>query len=90
MAQAKNKPSDTPPYISYSTFKNTLEQLRESKKLPTQIDAAVLKTLSGTSRTWLLSALRYFGLIGVDNRPTEKLEELHKATGEEQKKILSK
>lgn len=88
MAQVKSTPHELPPYVSYSTFKNTLAQLREGKSLPTHIDASVLQNLSGSSRAWLITALRYLGLITSDNRPTDKLKELHKATPEDEKKIF--
>lgn len=80
--------SETPPYVSYSTFKNTLNQLRENGALPSHIDASVLNTLSGSARGALISALRFFDLIGSDNRPTEKLKALHKANTDEEKVIL--
>ena len=46
------------------------------KVVPAQIDASVLKSLSGTARSQLLSALRFMHLIDGDGIPSEGLKKL--------------
>jgi hypothetical protein len=53
----------TPPYnISFRTFLNFLQKL-EGKGMPTRIDRSILTSLSGQAQTYLMGALRSFGLI---------------------------
>ena len=89
MAQDKAT-KDTPPYISYATLKNTLNRLREGGSLPIQIDAAVLSNLAGSTRKWLITAMRYLDLIDQSNQPTKALIELHevKSDSAEEKALL--
>jgi hypothetical protein len=70
-------PATTPPYISFRTFWNFIEELHEHLPLPQVIDSSVLgSNRSGAARSQLLIALRFFGLIDDDKRPTARLQEL--------------
>lgn len=62
------------PYIAWQTFTGFLRNIQG--KVPAQIDASVLKNLSGTARSQLLSALRFLRLIDSDGIPDEKLNKL--------------
>jgi hypothetical protein len=76
------RPSGTPPYTSYRTFKTFIEDLRE-QGVPSRIDRSVLTRFSGVVGTQLMHALRFLGLIEDDGRPTQRLSELVNAHGSE-------
>ncbi len=65
-----------PPYASYSSWVRLLDALASS--LPPALDEAYLDGLgfSDSSIKPLRSALRFLGLVGRDDRPTERLEKL--------------
>ncbi len=68
-----------PPYASYSSWVRLLDALAGS--LPLTLDESYLDGLgfSDSSIKPLRSALRYLGLVGRDDRPTEKLDRLVEA-----------
>lgn len=68
-----------PPYASYSSWVRLLDALATS--LPPVLDEAYLDSLgfSDSSIKPLRSALRFLGLVGRDDRPTEKLATLVEA-----------
>jgi Family of unknown function (DUF5343) len=70
--------SGTPPYTSYRTFKTFIEDLHEHG-VPSRIDRSVLTRFSGVVGSQLMHALRFFGLIEDDGRPTPRLKDLMKA-----------
>jgi hypothetical protein len=64
-----------PPYISYRTFLNFLEGLREG--IPSRIDRSYWgDKFSGSTGTQLVSALRFLRLIDNNNTPTNLLRQL--------------
>ena len=63
------------PYVSYRTFRNFLELLKEG--LPARIDRSVwVPRYSGTTGQQLMTALKSLLLINENGTPTEKLENL--------------
>jgi hypothetical protein len=66
-------PNDTPapaPYVSYGTFKSTIDQLADSTVPTGPFDRRVLDWLSGADYGALMSALRFLGLVDDDRRAT--------------------
>ncbi|MFA6092496.1 MAG: hypothetical protein WCU88_03430 [Elusimicrobiota bacterium] len=88
MEATKESKQETPAYVSYSTFSNALTALRELKPLPTHIDASVFPTMSGSSRSQLMPALSFLGLVTNDGRPTEELKSLVGESDEIRQKVL--
>jgi len=75
-----------PPYVSYKTFRNFLDDLREG--IPGRIDRSVVSSLSGTVQGHLLAALRYFSLIDDDGQVHESLARLVNSEGAERKNLI--
>ncbi len=81
-------PTRTPPYLSYVTFKNTIQTLASEGGLPRRIDRSVLITLSGSGQKQLIAALKFFGLIDEDGIPSDQLVTLSRANEEDWKDYL--
>ncbi len=76
-----------PPYISYRTFYNFIESLRQ--RVPSRIDRSFWgDMLSGSTGTQLMAALRFLDLIDENGRPTQRLEPLVASRGEQRLKAL--
>lgn len=76
------------PYLSFTTFKNALDKLKEHD-VPTQLDNNYLYTfLNGSNARLFIAALKFFDLIDGDRQPNEKLERL--ATDIDERKALLK
>ncbi len=77
-----------PPYVSYSTFRTLLEWLR-AEGVPLQFDRSFWRSkFSGSNGTQLVAALRFLGLLAVDE-PLDDLERLVDATFEERRVALA-
>ncbi len=64
-----------PPYISYRTFRNFLDDLQQG--VPARIDRSYWgERMSGSTGTQLVAALRFLGLIDGDASPTDRLKKL--------------
>jgi hypothetical protein len=64
-----------PPYISYRSFHNFLEELQQG--VPARIDRSYWGTrYSGSVGVQLVAALRFLGLIDVNAAPTDRLRKL--------------
>jgi len=90
MASAEDSASKlTPAYVSLKTFRNFINDLRESgvENLPQQIDRSVLRGMSGSNQAMLQGALRFLGLTDTQNRPTSMLKTMLSSTGEDSKKL---
>jgi hypothetical protein len=72
--------TNTPPYLSYVTFKNTVQGLALSGQIPRQIDHSVLGTMGGSGRKMFLAALRFLDLIDDEGSPAERLRKLATAS----------
>ena len=76
-----------PPYVSYRTFRNFLELLKES--FPSRIDRSVWgPRYSGTSGQQLMTALKVLGLIDEKGVPYDILGQLVNGEGENRRVIL--
>jgi len=79
---AQNGKPAAPPYVSFRTFLNFLEWLNEDG-VPSRLDRSFWgERLSGATGIQLMGALRFLGLIGDNNRPQPKLEDMAKNPGE--------
>ena len=76
-----------PPYVSYRTFHNFLEQLQQ--RLPSRIDRSFWgERFSGSTGTQLVAALRFLDLIDANGKPTAKLRPLVVSRGEQRSQLL--
>lgn len=80
MAQAQSQRGNTPPYVSYPSFKTLLADLKEHG-IPSRIDRSVLSRFSGIVGTQLLTALRFLKLIDEQSHPMPHLGDLVAALG---------
>jgi len=71
----------SPPYISYRTFSGFIDGLRGH--MPNRVDRSVMSSLSGSSQSQLMAALRYLDFISPGGLPTKKLSSLVNSGGEE-------
>jgi hypothetical protein len=76
-----------PPYISYRTFRNFLEELK-ARGVPSRIDRSVMSHKSGTVQSQLLLSLDYLGLLKSSGHPTEKMKKLLESEGTDRKAVL--
>ncbi len=74
MEQALGEKKLPPPYISWKTFVSFIEH--NKGRVPMKIDTSILKNMSGTARSQLLSALRFLNLIDQDGTRQETLKHL--------------
>ena len=72
----------TPPYVGFATFNNFINSLRDTG-IPKRIDASIMRNLSGSAQSSLLSALRYFNLIEENGTPKPSFEALITASEKE-------
>lgn len=84
---AENERKLLPPYMPYKTFTTFLDHLR-AIGMPSHIDKSVMPSLSGGMQSWLKSTLRYMKLINGADVPSERLEKLANAQGDERKALL--
>lgn len=62
------------PYLPFLTFKSAIEALEQG--IPKKIDRTIWRTQSGIVQTQILMALRFFGLVDDEDRPTDRLHVL--------------
>ena len=63
-----------PPYVSYKALMKFIETLRRG--IPSQIDRSLMRNLSGTMQTQMLTALRFLKLIDQQGHPEPILSRL--------------
>ena len=68
------------PYVAFASFKTFLSNLREGGGAPIVIDNSVFGNISGTLRSQLKGALKFFGFIDEGNKPTAGLHKAVAAT----------
>ncbi len=83
----KKKESSIPPYISYRTFTNFLNELR-ARGLPSRVDRSVMAHKSGTIQSQLLLTLNYLGLLRGSGQPTDQLKQLIESEGPQRQEVL--
>jgi len=71
----ENFSTSKPPYGAFPAFLNFIQELNEHP-LPQVIDRSVMGSRNGTSRSEIMSALRFFRLVDDDRRPTQAMREL--------------
>jgi hypothetical protein len=64
-----------PSYMPWKTFFGFFERVEE-KGLPDRVDRSYLSNMSGIDQSYLIMALKGFGLMDEDGRPTEALTPL--------------
>jgi hypothetical protein len=79
-----DKPA-APPYLSYVTFRNFLDSLKQG--IPQRIDASTMPSLSGQSKALVRAAFRYMGLTDTDEIPTSRLQHIVDAEGKEREDL---
>ncbi|HEV8445690.1 MAG TPA: hypothetical protein VGQ44_02675 [Gemmatimonadaceae bacterium] len=70
----------TPPYAPWKTFVGFLESLKNTA-IPSQIDASVMTKMSGTAKSQVRGALRFFDLIDDTGTVTQSLHDLASSVG---------
>jgi hypothetical protein len=76
-----------PPYVSYRTFRNFIEGLQQ--RVPSRIDRSYWgDTLSGSTGTQLMAALKFLGLIDARGQPMPRLKPLVSTKGEQRAELL--
>ena len=76
-----------PPYISYRTFDNFIGRLQQ--QVPSRIDRSYWgETLSGSTGTQLMSALRFLNLVDANGKPTNQLRLIAASKGEQRTEAL--
>lgn len=86
---AEDKAQKAPVYVSYLTFANLLDWLRELGTLPSQFDRSFWGAkYSGATGAQLMTGLRFLGLLDGD-KPTDRLEQLALATAAERKPMIA-
>ncbi len=67
----------TPPYVSFKTFWGFIRELQEQRPLPHHLENSLFAKRSGSARSELLIALRFFDLIRGERRLVQpSLEQL--------------
>ena len=87
MMTKKELSAALPPYISYRTFSNFLNELR-ARGLPSRIDRSVMAHKSGTIQSQLLLTLNYLGLLRRSGQPTDKLKQLIESQDWQRQEVL--
>lgn len=76
-----------PPYISFRTFENFIGRLQQ--QVPSRIDRSYWgDTLSGSTGTQLMAALRFLNLVDSNGKPTNRLKQVAAAKGEQRAEAL--
>lgn len=75
---SETRKSATPPYIAFPTFLSFIKGLGEAG-VPSRIDKSLLRNMSGSNQSALLSALKWFALIDDSGRHGDRLDLLVKA-----------
>jgi len=76
----------TPPYVSYSTFRNFVDKI--GKKIPARVDKSLMPLMSGATQAQLIASLRYLGMISTSGQPTDRLHKLAKSQGADRQRAL--
>jgi len=82
MSEKVNEIQKTPPYAPWKTFLNFIERLKTTA-VPPRIDTSMMASMSGATRSQLMSCLKFLGLIDGGGNVSESLRRLVKAYGTE-------
>ena len=75
MAKKTQEKKEIAPYIPFLTLKNLVATLK-STTIPPVIDSSVLRNMSGSMRSQVMSALRFLNLIDENDKVQEGLKRL--------------
>jgi hypothetical protein len=75
------------PVGSFVRFNSTVNQLKESGQIPAQFDRYYFGNQSGSITAQVRGALKFFGLVDEQYRPTGQLRELAVADDDERRRI---
>jgi hypothetical protein len=76
-----------PPYVAWKTFNNFVQYLK-THGVPSVVDRSTMASMSGSSQSQLMAALRFFSLIQATGAPTAALKDLCQADGDAYAKKL--
>jgi hypothetical protein len=82
MANDTQEKKQVAPYISWKTFIAFIASIHG--KVPAQVDASILRSMSGTARSQLISALKFLDLIDTDGITQDSLKKLADSYNSEQ------
>jgi hypothetical protein len=85
---ADSTKTETPPYASYATFGNFINELRGASVLPARIDRHVLSKMSGSAQSALAACLKWLDLMDEAGVPTHKLVKLVETPEESSAEVL--
>lgn len=87
MAEKEGVKKMVPPYLSYKTLRNFIDNMKVA--IPARIDRSLMRSMAGGLQSQLIAALGYLNLITPnDGVPTEKLTRLVHSEGAERQRIL--
>lgn len=82
-----NSRKHLPPYVSYRTFDNFISRLQP--QVPARIDRSYWgDTLSGSTGTQLMAALRFLNLVDNNSKPTNLLKQMASVKGDQKSAVL--
>ncbi len=89
MTDVRTETRGQPMYASYLTFVTLLDWLHDMEHMPSQFDRSWWgQKFSGSGGAQLMAGLRFLGLLAGD-APTDKLEELARATSQARAPLLA-
>lgn len=83
-----NEKAIKPPYTSYRSFMNLMNELKVHEVTPAAIDRSYLNKRSGSEKSALIAALKWFELIDDSGTPTDRLQKYIAASEEHSKSLL--
>jgi hypothetical protein len=72
--------------VAYATFKNFLGSLKAGA-IPSRIDRSLMPGMAGSVQSYLMYALRFFGLIDEKDAPKDELESLVSSEDDDRKAL---
>lgn len=75
-----------PPYVTLVSLMNFIDGLKRG--MPGQIDRSLMKTMSGSMQTQMMSALKYLDLIDTSGHAQDYLTRLVNSEGAERTQVL--
>lgn len=82
--------SASPPYVSFKSFTNYADAIRELRHVPAVVDRGTMKTFSGSTQNELISALKFLKMTDDNSVPSQLFSDYALASNEDRKPILSK
>lgn len=84
---AQKESTIKPPYVSFTTFTNAINKLREVG-VPNRIDASVFRGQSGSGIAALIGTMKYLGFIDDAGTPNDTFKQLVDAKDEDRGSLL--